>query len=143
MSTTETPKIVVGYDGSPSSNKAIDWAARQAELTGATLEVIVAWEWPKTYGAPMPLPEGFDPHADARNIAEDAGKQVAEQHPGVHVRLLTREGHPAPVLVEASHGAALLVVGSRGHGEFFGMLLGSVGEHCVTNAACPVLVVRT
>lgn len=143
MSTTPSPRIVVGYDGSPSSNKSVEWAGRQAELTGSTLEVVVAWEWPKTYGAPVPLPEGFNPHADARSIAEDAGKLVAEHHPDVHARLVTREGHPAPVLVEASKGADLLVVGSRGHGEFFGMLLGSVSEHCVTNAACPVVVVRT
>ena len=51
-------------------------------------------------------------------------------------------GHPAPVLVEASKGADLLVVGSRGHGEFVGMLIGSVSEYCVTNAHCPVLVHR-
>ena len=50
--------------------------------------------------------------------------------------------HPAPVLVEASKGADLLVVGSRGHGEFVGMLIGSVSEYCVTNAHCPVLVHR-
>jgi len=52
------------------------------------------------------------------------------------------EGHAAPVLLEAARGASLLVVGSRGHGEFTGMLLGSVSEHCVTHARCPVVVVR-
>jgi nucleotide-binding universal stress UspA family protein len=52
-------------------------------------------------------------------------------------------GHPAPILVEASKGADLLVVGSRGHGEFVGMLLGSVSEHCAMNAHCPVLVHRS
>ena len=51
-------------------------------------------------------------------------------------------GHPAPILVEASKGADLLVVGSRGHGEFVGMLIGSVSEYCATNAHCPVLVHR-
>jgi nucleotide-binding universal stress UspA family protein len=55
---------------------------------------------------------------------------------------MIEEGHPAPLLVEASRGAALLVVGSRGHGEFAGMLLGSVSEHCVSNAHSPVVVVR-
>jgi nucleotide-binding universal stress UspA family protein len=142
VSTNETSRIVVGYDGSPWSDKAVKWAARQAELTGSTLEVLVAWEWPMAYGAPVPLPEGFDPEADARNIAEAAGRIVAAEHPGVHTRLLTRQGHPAPILVEASKDADLLVVGSRGHGEFVGMLIGSVSEHCVTNATCPVLVIR-
>ena len=52
------------------------------------------------------------------------------------------KGHPSPVLIEPSRGADLLVVGSRGHEEFVGMLLGSVSDHCVSNATCPVLVVR-
>jgi nucleotide-binding universal stress UspA family protein len=51
-------------------------------------------------------------------------------------------GHPATVLVDATKGADLLVIGSRGHGEFVGMLLGSVSEFCTTNAHCPVLVHR-
>jgi nucleotide-binding universal stress UspA family protein len=55
---------------------------------------------------------------------------------------LVVQGHPAPALVEASKGADLLVVGSRGHGEFVGMLIGSVSEYCTTNAHCPVLVHR-
>jgi nucleotide-binding universal stress UspA family protein len=51
-------------------------------------------------------------------------------------------GHPAPVLIEESQHADLLVVGHRGHGAFTGMLVGSVSLHCVSNAACPVVVVR-
>ena len=63
-------------------------------------------------------------------------------HSGVPVQPVAVQGHPAPVLVEASRGADLLVVGSRGHGEFAGMLLGSVSQYCVTQAHCPVLVFR-
>jgi nucleotide-binding universal stress UspA family protein len=51
-------------------------------------------------------------------------------------------GHPSEALIEASKTASLLVVGSRGHGAFTGMLLGSVSIHCVTSASCPVTVVR-
>ena len=51
-------------------------------------------------------------------------------------------GHPAPVLIEASRHAALLVVGRSGHGGFAGMVIGSVSQHCVSHAACPVVVVR-
>jgi nucleotide-binding universal stress UspA family protein len=142
VSRSETQRVVVGYDGSPSSDKALEWAGRQAELTGSTLEVIVAWEWPMTYGVPIPIPEEFNPEADAGKIAGAAGQIVATHHPNVRVVLNTCEGNPATILVEASRGADLLVVGSRGHGEFFGMLLGSVSEHCVTNASCPTLVVR-
>ena len=144
MTSTESnpPRVVVGYDGSASSNKALELAARQAELTGAILEVVTAWEWPTTYGAPLSLPEGFDPASDAKTVVDEAGRLVREAHPAVQTKLLVKEGHPAPILVEASKGASLLVVGSRGHGAFVGMVLGSVSEHCVTNAECPVLVFR-
>jgi nucleotide-binding universal stress UspA family protein len=64
------------------------------------------------------------------------------RHPEVTIVSLVVEGHAAAVLVERSEGADLLVVGTRGHGRFTGMLLGSVSEHCVIHARCPVLVVR-
>lgn len=72
----------------------------------------------------------------------ERARPLRAKHPGVKIESRVVEGHPAPVLVEASKGADLLVVGSRGHGEFAGMLLGSVSEHCVSNAPCPVLVLR-
>ena len=52
------------------------------------------------------------------------------------------EGYPAGVLLDAAKDADLLVVGSRGHGELSGVLLGSVGLHCASQATCPVLIVR-
>ena len=67
---------------------------------------------------------------------------VSRAHPNITVRPRAVEGHPAHVLIEASRGAELLVVGSRGHGAFSGMVLGSVSQHCVTQAHCPVLVLR-
>lgn len=135
-------RIVVGVDGSESSLHALEWAARQAELTGDVLEVIATWEWPPNYGWAVPLPEGWDPQADVTRVLTDICDRLHQAHPAVNLRPRVVEGHPAPVLVEASSGAALLVVGSRGHGEFAGMLLGSVSEHCVAQAHCPVVVVR-
>jgi nucleotide-binding universal stress UspA family protein len=67
---------------------------------------------------------------------------VLAAHPGIEVHMTVVEESPSLALVRASQGAALLAVGSRGHGEFVGMLLGSVGQHCATNAHCPVLVLR-
>ncbi len=61
---------------------------------------------------------------------------------GVVLHLTVTEGHPASVLTEAAQGAELLVVGSRGHGAFAGMLLGSVSEYCAAHSPCPVVVVR-
>ena len=135
-------RIVVGIDGSASSVAALAWALRQAELTGSTIEAITTWEWPTNYGWAFPLPPEYDPKVDAQRMLSDALAPVLAAHPDVSVQSTVFEGHPAPVLVEASKGADLLVVGSRGHGEFAGMLIGSVSEHCVTNAHCPVLVLR-
>jgi nucleotide-binding universal stress UspA family protein len=137
-----TRRIVVGIDASPSSMAALEWAAHQAELTGATLDVLMMWELPTSYGWSLPVPSEYDPEHDAAKALDEALEPVRKGHPGITIQSTVLEGHPAPLLVKASHGADLLVVGSRGHGEFTGMLLGSVSEHCVTNAHCPVLVLR-
>ena len=137
------PRIVVGIDGSAGSLAALDWAVRQAESTGSTLEAVTSWEWPSSYGMAFSyVPSNYDPAVDAQKILDDALEPVRRAHPDLTIKPVVVEGHPAPVLVEESRGADLLVVGSRGHGEFAGMLIGSVSEHCVTNAHCPVLVLR-
>jgi len=135
-------RIVVGVDGSPSSCEALRWAADEARRAGALLEVVTSWEFPTTYGWVPPYPPDFDPGGDARRVLEDTVAEVLGEHPDVALDMRVVEGHAAPVLVEESRGAMLLVVGSRGHGGFTGMLLGSVSEHCVHHAACPVTVVR-
>jgi nucleotide-binding universal stress UspA family protein len=140
--TAPANRIVVGVDGSPSSVAALGWAARQAELTGSPLEAVTTWQWPTSYGSPLPFPSDYDPVKDARAMLEGVIDQLRLEHPDISVKATVIEGRPALVLVEASEEADLLVVGSRGHGEFAGMLLGSVSEHCVTNAHCPVLVLR-
>lgn len=134
-------RIVVGTDGSPSSIAALRWAARQAELTGAALEVLMTWEWPVTFAWSM-VPNGNDPGGDCEKALDEVLVPIRASHPDLPIRANVIEGHPAPILIKASHGADLLVLGSRGHGAFTGMLLGSVSEHCVSNAHCPVLVVR-
>ncbi len=113
-------------DGSDSSVRALDWAARQAELTGDQLEVITTWEWPANYRWMAPAPQGWDPQVDMTKVLGEILDRLRQAHPDLTVRSRVVEGHPAPVLIEASRGADLLVVGSRGHGEFAGMLLGSV-----------------
>ena len=135
-------RIVVGLDGSASSQDALSWAARQAELTAADLDVVMCWEWPSSYGWAMPVPQDFDPEADFRNVLDTTLATVRAAHPGVGIEGRVVQGHPAPILVAASKGADLLVVGSRGHGEFVGMVIGSVSEYCAAHAACPVLVHR-
>jgi len=136
------PTIVVGVDGSEPSRRALRWAAEQAALTGADLNIVTTWEFPTTYGWAPPYPQGFDPEADTRKALQDTVDEVLGTSPKVPVRLTVTEGHPAPVLVEAAKDAQMLVVGSRGHGAFMGMVLGSVSEHCASHAPCPVVVVR-
>jgi len=135
-------RIVVGVDGSESSRDALQWAVTQAELVGGKLYVVMTWELPTSYGWVAPYPEGFDPESDTRRLLEAVVAAAVADHPGLEVHSQVTEGHPAPVLIEAARGAALLVVGSRGHGAFAGMLLGSVSEHCVSQSPCPVVVVR-
>jgi nucleotide-binding universal stress UspA family protein len=139
---TGTGRIVVGFDGSTASLEALGWAAHQAELSGAALQVVAAWEWPTSWGWAVPVPGDFDPEKEVQANLENAIASVRTAHPTVTMEARVVQGHPAPILVEASKGADLLVVGSRGHGEFVGMLIGSVSEYCTTNAHCPVLVHR-
>lgn len=135
-------RIVVGVDGSECSRRALAWAARQAELTGARLVVVTVWEFPVNLGWSLPWPEDFDPAADAASILDECVTDVLGSAPAVELETAVREGHPAPVLTQFSADATLVVVGSRGHGEFTGMLLGSVSEFLTTHAHCPVVVVR-
>lgn len=134
--------IVVGVDGSKASLSALGWAVRQAELTGATVEVVACWQWPSSTGWSVPVPDDYRPDQTAEAALAEIVDTARSENPSVTFRPRVMEGPAALALIEASAGAELLVVGSRGHGEFAGMLLGSVSEHCVTNAHCPVLVFR-
>lgn len=135
-------RIVVGVDGSPSSVEALRWAAHQAELTGAELHAVTSWHLPTTYGW-IPSVADFDWAGNARTTLDHAIKDALDGSRAALVHKHVLEGHASRVLLDASADAGLLVVGSRGHGEFAGMLLGSVAQHVVTHANCPVLVVRT
>ena len=134
--------IVVGVDGSDPSTRALRWAAHQAKLTGTKLKVVTSWEYPPTLGWAPPYPSDFDPNEDARKAVQEAIDTVLGPDAAVVAQIEVTEGHPAFVLTEAARGAELLVVGSRGHGAFAGMLLGSVSEYCAAHAPCPVVVVR-
>ena len=142
------PRIVAGVDGSPSSARALRWAIRQAALTGATVDAVIAWNYPATaagYGwAPigMDQPDGFDFKETAGKVLADTVSNTVDPASDVQVRSLVAEGNPARVLLDAAAGADLMVVGSRGHGGFAEALLGSVSQHCVHHAPCPVVVIR-
>lgn len=131
-------RIVVGVDGSVPSEEALRWAIGQARLTDRPVEAVISWRVPVNYGV-GPL-TGFDWEGDATSALSDTVAKVAgADADGVSQRVV--EGHPAQVLLDAAAGAALLVVGSRGRGGFTGMLLGSVSQHVLAHAPCPVVVV--
>ncbi len=134
-------RIVVGVDGSVSSNAALRWALRQAHLSGAVVEAVTAWEFPAIYGYPAPMIDvNFgDLATQVAKEAIAAATSDAEKDP-IYYKVI--EGNAAAALVAESAGADLLVVGSRGHGGFVGALLGSTGQHCVHHAMCPVVVIR-
>ncbi|MGW0818486.1 universal stress protein [Streptomyces viridiviolaceus] len=142
----ETDRIVVGVDGSDSSKQALRWAVRQAELTRGVVEAVTAWDYPQFHGALGWLPPSSSDEAAVEGRAREelttAVEETVGSQPPVEVRAEVRYGTPASVLLNASRGASLLVVGSRGLGGFAGLLLGSVAQHCVQHAACPVVVVR-
>jgi nucleotide-binding universal stress UspA family protein len=136
----DRPRIVAGIDGSPSSLAALEWAARQAGLTGSALVVVATWHLPSTYAAG--ITDDYDPAADMQRVLDDSLPAIQHRHRTLQVTGQVIEGHPGPALVDASRDADLLVVGTRGHSELADILLGSVGMHCVTHAHCPVLVYR-
>jgi nucleotide-binding universal stress UspA family protein len=132
-------RIVVGVDGSEASIDAVRWALQQAQLTGSSLEVLTSWHFPNQYAEWVA--DEIDWDARARALLEDT-LTAAHIEKDMQVTRTARPGHPAAVLTDASTSADLLVVGSRGHDGFAGMLLGSVSSHVAAHAHCPVVVVR-
>lgn len=136
-------RIVVGVDGSDSSRDALCWAKGQADTVGAELVAVAAWSHPT---ASYPTFAGYFPVSDAVDIEKETrsalAKVVKESIGDAPVTLAVVEGHPANVILDVARGACLVVVGSRGHGGLVGTLLGSVSQHVVTHARCPVVVIR-
>lgn len=138
--------ILVGVDGSPASRKALEWAGEEALRHGSELVVLVAWTTtpPPLLGPTSTLPThgATDFGETAKNLLLDEIKEVLGEDPPFLVRPLVREGNPAELLIDLAADADLLVVGSRGHGGFVGLLLGSVSQHVAAHAKCTVTVVR-
>jgi nucleotide-binding universal stress UspA family protein len=136
--------VVVGVDGSPTSDAAIATGFDEASWRGTELVAVHAW------------PECGSDHGHSRSLDEDwqQAEQVEkellaerlagwqEKYPDVAVRRVLTQGRPVERLLEQATGAQLMVVGSRGNGGFSGMLLGSTSQALIRHATCPLLVVR-
>lgn len=145
--TTETKenmksRIVIGLDGSDASKDALRWAVRLAPTLNARIEAIVAWESPAMTGWDGGTLTQLQPDESAKEILKESLDSVFGPIHPADVTGSTKQGHPTAVLLEASKGAEMLIVGSRGLGGFAGLLLGSVGSCCAEHATCPVLVVH-
>ncbi len=141
-------RIVVGVDGSEGSKAALAWAIEEGRVRKVPVEAVCSYTMPTAWLGMGDAMGVMVPTAITdEDLAGYAEETVADclssvDHDGVEVVAKPVSGHPADCLVEASKDADLLVVGSRGHGDFGSILLGSVGLHCVHHAACPVVVVR-
>ena len=136
-----TGRIVVGVDGSPSSELALRWAAEQSRLTGEVVEAVTSWDFPSPYD--RSTTGTFEEQGE--EVAGALAKTVENVLGAVEAaRVLQRvtPGRPAQVLIDASRDADLVVVGPHGHGGFLGLPLGSVSQHLLPHATCPVVVVR-
>ncbi|WP_329461675.1 universal stress protein [Streptomyces sp. NBC_01431] len=134
--TQEPAYFVVGVDGSPHAAAAVDVAFEAAALRGANLRALYVWH--------PPLLGVLDEDAAVRECRRVLSETVAgrtARYPGVELHHEVVLGHPVRVLTEASEHALGLVVGTRGHGGFTGMLLGSVSQGVLHHARCPVITV--
>jgi nucleotide-binding universal stress UspA family protein len=137
-------KIVVGIDGSDAAKDALRWALDEARLRSDEVVAVHAWEAPPVMPEPGPAP-GFDLVAILPEV-EEAGERLVKTVVGddssVTVEPVAIAGPPASVLVDAARDADMLVVGSRGHGGFTALLLGSVSQQLAHHAPCPLVIHR-
>lgn len=137
----EIKPVIVGVDGSSDSVQALQWAAKYALAYQIPLQALTTFKVPAIYG-PYAMAGWESParlEKDSRNMLADTVRKAVDED--VHVEERVLQGHPAEVLVKASQAAQILVVGSRGRGGVTGMLLGSVSQHAVTHARCPIVVI--
>jgi nucleotide-binding universal stress UspA family protein len=138
--------VVVGVDGSELSDAALTFAYDAAAAHGVPLIAVHTWLDVNMAGAWTMLPGTVDwdwlQHEEEDRLAERLAVW-RDKYPHVEVRPVVKRDRPDRALLELAAGAQLLVVGSRGHGTFTGMGLGSVSQTLVHHAECPVAVART
>jgi nucleotide-binding universal stress UspA family protein len=142
MTTANLGDIVVGVDHSAVSVAALRWAAAEAAASGRQVVALRAWTFEPVHdlGAAVAGNPQTVVDRERRQLDEVVG-EVRAEHPDVAIRAELVK-HSAPVaLEEASKTAAMLVLGSHGRGRLLKLLVGSVTEHCLREADCPVVVI--
>ena len=138
-------RIVVGIDGSQGARRALEWAVAEAQLRDAHLVVVHAGLEPAAVAVGSVITAGG---VEPEIFEEAAERTVADVLGGVDttglpqgIESLVVAGAPARAVLDASKDADLVVVGSRGHGGFTGLLLGSVSQQVAHHATCPVVII--
>lgn len=136
-------RIIVGVDGSDPSASALRWAADEARRRGVGLHVVTCWNYPVVaWGPYQPPMSGEEVAAAAREVAQtEIEKVLGADGKDLDVTFELLEGAPSLRLLELDHIGEMIVVGSRGHGGFAGLLLGSVSQHLAEHAHCPVVII--
>ncbi len=140
--TTDRFGAIVGIDGSPGSNAALEWAVSRVDRIGP-IRPVYAWDYPAAVWLPAPFSATAVPPADQMQAAAEDAAATCEvlltdvlHHPPVVLR-----GEASTVLLDESHDARLLIVGTRGHGPITDALLGSVGRRCADRTSIPLVIV--
>lgn len=138
-------RVVVGFDGSAASTRALEYAFAEASLRSARLRVVSALGLPQGWPRHLlrPLPEDNAETTQRRQQVDDQVAPLREQWPDAMVEVHVHRLDPVPVLTDASHKADLLVMGSRGRGGFHGLAVGSVTHRLLHFAGCPMVVVSS
>ena len=145
------PRVVAAVDGSAGSRAALKFAVADATRRGVPVEAVVAYRWPD-YLVDFDVMGGAETERMRARLRDDAEQRVrtmvdeitgSAEEPVPEIAIRAMHGSPGDVLVRASEGANLLVVGSRGHGGFSSVLLGSTSMQCALHATCPVTVVHS
>ena len=136
--------VVVGYNGKKHSRAALAWGAEEAAQRDAPLLVLFAANYSGMTVEPGPGLLQRDPGAleAAEEVTARGVFEALAAHPGLRIAGATEVTSPSQALTEASNDAALVVLGSRGHGRVLGALLGSVAFAVAARASCPVIVVK-
>ena len=150
--------IVVGVDGSDGSVAALRWALDEARLRGSSVRVVHAYRSPQFpltepqlgvaggMGVPVMVDEGAEElrraiETQAQGVIDESVRRAGgDAVDALEIERAAVEGPAAQTLIESARGAELLVVGSRGHGGFVGLLLGSVSQQCAQHPPCPVVI---
>ena len=136
-------RVAVGVDGSDNAHHALRWAAEETARRGARLTIVHAEDVPPPLSGPLaPFDHAAPRRAHGRELLARAAAEVRRDYPELAVDTLFSPAPPAYGLTALSQECALMVVGTRGHGGFTGMLAGSVSGKLARHSLCPLVVVR-